>query len=104
MKKIVKKPKLLILITILITGLSLTQLVISHGLATTGGKMRQLEEKASALTEQNRILTEEINQMGSLTHVASEAQKLGLIEANQIFHLSPQVPVALENTTMSLER
>ncbi|MCX6725802.1 MAG: hypothetical protein NT052_00590 [Candidatus Shapirobacteria bacterium] len=104
MKKPIKKPKLLILITILITGLSLTQLVISHSLATTGGKMRQLEEKASVLAEQNRVLAEEINQMGSLTRVASEAQKLGLIKANQIFHLSSQVPVALENTTLSLER
>ena len=97
----IKKPKLLILVTLVVFGLALAQLTITYGLSTTGGRMRQLEGKAETLARQNRVLTEEINQMGSLTRIAKQAQSLGLVKANQVLYLAPQVPVALENTTMN---
>jgi cell division protein FtsL len=103
MKKTIKtkKPKLMILVTIVAFGLALAQLTITYGLSTTGGRMRQLEEKAETLSQQNRVLTEEINQMGSLTRIAQQAQSLGLVKANQVLYLVPQVPVALGNTTVN---
>jgi len=103
MKKTIKtkKPKLLILVTAITLGLALAQLIITYGLSTTGGRMRQLESKAETLAQQNRVLTEEINQMGSLTRISQQAQSLGLVKANQVLYLAPQVPVALENTTMN---
>lgn len=113
MKKITKKPlakrdlappeKLIYLIVGLILVLAGFQLVISHGLATTGGKLRQWEEKTDLLEKENRILTEEINQMGSLARIANEAQKLGLVKSSKVLYLTPQIPVALEKTA-NLER
>lgn len=103
MKKTNKKPKLISLIIGLVLVLAGTQLVISHWLATTGGKLRQWEEKTEMLEQQNRVLTEEINQMGSLSRIASEAQRLGLVKADKVLYLAPQIPVALEKTN-NLER
>ncbi len=82
-------------------GLSLVQLVISHRLATLGGSMRQLEEKQTYLAEENKKLSEEINQMGSLSLVASKAEEIGLVKAKKVLHLTPQIPVALD--TLKIE-
>jgi cell division protein FtsL len=103
MKKINKKPKLVYLIFGLVLVLAGAQLILSHWLATTGGKLRQWEEKTQSLEQQNRVLTEEINHMGSLSRIASEAQRLGLVKADKVLYLTPQIPVALENTN-NLER
>jgi len=99
-----KKPKLLILITGIIGALFLSQLVISYSLATTGGKMRQLEEKSQKLEEQKRLLSEEINQMGSLSRIAEKAQDIGLVKVSSVIHLTPQLPVALETNNLSPNR
>ncbi len=93
--------KLMVFTITLVVILSLVQLTISYLLATNGGKLRQLEEKASLLEEQNKILLEEVNQMRSLTRINKEAQNLGLVKAKSILHLTPQVPVALETEKLS---
>lgn len=99
-----KKPKLIFLIVTLVLLLAGLQLVMAHGLATTGEQMRQLEEKASLIQKENQLLTEEINKMGSLNQIASEAGKLGLVKANNFLNLMPQVPVALEKTSIKAGR
>ena len=103
-KKICKKPKLVILITSLVVFLALVELTISYGLATTGEKMRQLEEKSALLEQQNKILSEEINRMGSLARVNNEAKNLGLVKAISVLYLTPQIPVALETVKTFLPR
>jgi len=90
------RSKLLFLIVGLVIILSLTQLVISHNLATTGEKVRQLELQADQLEEENATLTAEINKIGSLAKITEEAQKLGLVKATQVLHLTPEIPVALK--------
>ncbi|TSC54406.1 MAG: hypothetical protein LiPW31_130 [Microgenomates group bacterium LiPW_31] len=90
------RSKLLFLIVGLVVILSLTQLVISHNLATTGEKVRQLELQADQLEEENATLTAEINKIGSLARITEEAQKLGLVKATQVLHLTPEIPVALK--------
>jgi cell division protein FtsL len=99
-----KKPKLIYLIMALVLFLAGLQLVMAHCLATTGDQMRQLEEKADLIKKKNQLLTEEINKMGSLNRVASEAGKLGLVKANNFLNLTPQVPVALEKTSINVGR
>ncbi|MCJ7804724.1 hypothetical protein MUP35_03275 [Patescibacteria group bacterium] len=99
-----KKPKLIFLIITLVLLLAGMQLVMAHCLATTGEQMRQLEDKASLMGKQNQLIAEEINKMGSLNQIASEAGKLGLVKANDIFNLMPQVPVALEKTNINSGR
>lgn len=91
-----KRPKLIYLIVTLVLLLAGLQLVMAHCLATTGDQMRQLEDKASLIEKENQLLTEEINKMGSLNRIASEAGKLGLVKADNFLNLTPQVPVALE--------
>ena len=95
-KKPIKKPKLVIFIISLVIVLSLVQLTISYWLATTGEKMRQWEEKTTLLEQQNKILSEEINRLGSLARVNEEARSLGLVKATNVLYLTPQIPVALE--------
>lgn len=90
------RSKLLFLIVGLVVILSLTQLVISHNLATTGEKVRQLELQADQLEEENATLTAEINKIGSLARITEEAQKLGLVKATRVLHLTPEIPVALK--------
>lgn len=102
-KKEYKKPKLIFLIIFLVIGLSLAQLIISHKLATLGGSMRQLEEKQAYLAEENKKLNEEINQMGSLSLIASRAEEMGLVKAKKVLHLTPQIPVALDTLKTKTE-
>jgi len=99
-----KKPKLIFLIVTLVMLLAGLQLVMAHCLATTGEQMRQLEDKASLMEKQNQLLIEEINKMGSLNRIATEAGKLGLVKANNFLSLTPQVPVALEKTNINVGR
>ncbi|MCX6724745.1 MAG: hypothetical protein NTV20_01425 [Candidatus Shapirobacteria bacterium] len=103
-KKPIKKPKLVIFIISLVVVLSLVQLTISYWLATTGGKMRQLEEKTTLLEQQNKILSEEINHLGSLARVNEEARSLSLVKATNVLYLTPQIPVALETKKLPLGR
>ncbi len=87
--------KLLGSIFTLIFFLFLTQLIVSHRLATAGEKVKALEVKTNNLSQKNTLLREEISKMGSLSRVSSEAAKLGLERATQVLHLTPQIPVAL---------
>lgn len=103
-KKIDKKPKLVILIISLVFVLSLTQLFISFFLAVNGDKLRQLEEKASLLEQENKILSEEIYRLGSLKRINDEAKNLGFVKADKILSLTSQVPVALGIKELSAGR
>jgi len=103
-KKIDRKPKLVILIISLVLVLSLAQLFISFFLAANGGKLRQLEEKASLLEQENKILSEEIYRLGSLARINNEAKNLGFVKAGKVLYLTPQLPVALEIKELSAGR
>ncbi len=89
------KIKLPVLIIILVFILGLTQLIITHRLATGGGKIRELEIKASRLEEKNEIIKQETNKLGSLRRISQEAGKLGFAPNNNLYHLTPEIPVAM---------
>ncbi len=84
-----------ILVAILVIGLALAQLIITHRLATSGGAVRELEIKAQRLEDKNEILRQEITQLGSLRRVAQEAEKLGFVRNKSLLHLIPELPVAM---------
>lgn len=92
----IKSQKLVILVTGLVLILSLIQIVITHNLATLGENVRALENEADQLGQTRRILTEEINKLGSLSTISIQAEKLGLVRTTQVLHLAPQIPVALK--------
>lgn len=90
-----KKISLPILIIILVLGLALVQLVITHRLATAGETVREIEIKASRIEDKNGLLRQEINQLGSLKRIAQEAEKLGFVPNRNLLHLTPEIPVAM---------
>ena len=89
------KPKILIAIFSVVFFLSLTQLIISHNLATAGEKVRTLEAEINRLEKENAVLASEINKTASLSRIAVEAEKIGLSRATHVFHLTPEIPVAM---------
>lgn len=86
----------MVLIGFMVLILALVQLFVSQRLATAGEEVRQLETEAAQLENENRILADEIGKMGSLSMISSKARDLGLVRTTQVFHLTPQVPVALK--------
>lgn len=103
-KKEAKRLSLTPIIISLVLFLVFVQLVIAHRLATRGEQLRQLEIKARQLEEENSILVKEINQAGSLSRITQEAKNSGFVRANQILHLTPQIPVALGKPNLPLGR
>lgn len=89
------KTRISIIIFMIVFLLSLIQLIISHNLATSGEKVRLLETEISLLEKENNKLSAEINQIASLSRIASEAEKMGLTKATQVLRLTPEIPVAM---------
>ena len=90
-----KKINLPILIIFLVLGLALIQLVITHRLATAGGTVKELEIKTVRLGNKNELIKQKIDQLGSLRRIAQEAEKLGFVRNNNLLHLTPEIPVAM---------
>ena len=94
-KQKLRPTKLIWLIFALIFILFSAQLIVSHRLATAGETVKKLEIEAERLSQENILLKEKIDRMGSLSRISSEAARLGLSRASQVLHLTPQIPVAL---------
>lgn len=90
-----KKVNLPILVTIIVIVLTLVQLVVTHRLATAGEKVRELEIQTSRLEEKNELLKQEITKLGSLRRISQEAEKIGFVPNNNLLHLTPEIPVAM---------
>lgn len=76
------------IILIIIVFLSIVQVVVSNHIATTGVILSQLTEEIDTYKKQNTILREEILSSSSLLHIASEAAKLGFVQAESEFVLT----------------
>ncbi len=90
-----KKTNLPILVILFVVGLAIVQLVITHRLSTAGETIKEIEIEASRLEEKNELFRQEINKLGSLRRISQEAEKLGFIRQNNLLHLTPEVPVAM---------
>lgn len=88
--------KLVFIIVSVVLFLALTQLAISHQLANTGEKIRQLEEETALLEEENRVLVEQTSKLSSLSRISLQAEKVGFLRTTRVLHLTPQVSVALK--------
>ena len=91
-----RSSKLVFGIVIITLLLALTQLAISHQLATAGEKIRLFEEENAKLKEENRVLKEEVSLFASLSRISQQAEELGFLRTTQVLHLTPQVSVALK--------
>lgn len=97
MKKKISKTNLLKLLLAAVIVLALIQVYASHRLSTAGKLVAELEEKAEKIQSENKLLKEEINQLGSLSVIYQKAQSLGFKPASQIVYLSSEIPVAMGN-------
>lgn len=87
---------LLAILGVLIILLALVQVVFSNHLATFGVKIREYQERQEQLLTQKGRLEQEIVSLSSLSRIASESAKLGLVKASSIVHLDEEIPVALK--------
>jgi len=88
-----------IFVLVVIAGvliLAAVQLVISHRLATTGSRIRHLEEQTHQLQAANQQLREELGRVASLSKIAVKAEQLGLQREPDVVYLPSQVSVALK--------
>lgn len=79
---------------IIIASLSLVQVIVSHNISTTGMELGKLQEEISELKKKNAILHEQVLVESSLTHIASEAARMGFTDADSPLVFSDQTPLA----------
>lgn len=92
-----KNSKVFTLLTFFAVGiLALVQVILSNNLAILGEKIKTREVQINALSLENRQLEEELSQNWSLATLSEEAGKIGLVKADSIIYLTPQIPVALK--------
>lgn len=92
-----EKSKLFTLLTFFtVVILALSQVVLSNHLAILGEKIKTHQDQIDKLTLENTQLEGELSRSWSLVTLSEEAQKIGLVKANSIIYLAPQIPVALK--------
>ena len=91
-----KKPINIILV-ILVTLLSLVQILLSNRMATWGKRLKDLEEEVAKVQDENSKLELAIVSNGRLYQLAEEAKSLGFVESPPVINLTSQVPVALKS-------
>lgn len=81
---------------ILLTSLVVANIYFSSSFATSGQKLKQLEQEIDAIEEQNQDLKRNILQKSSLHVLESKAEQLGFTKPNQYITVEgPSTSVAL---------
>jgi len=83
------------LLTILF--LVVAQVILSNSLATSGAKLKTLDEKARQLELENQRLSSEIAQKVSLTDILAKAEEKGFIKNPEVVTLSKDESIALKH-------
>ncbi len=92
-----KKPILALSIVILtIIALSVTRVVFSNGMSTSGVALDQIQTEISVYKIQNTILKEKLLSMTSLDYIASKASVLGFVEGKTNISLNKSIPLAIK--------
>ena len=80
----------------LVSILTLLQIIVSNSIATGGAVVGQIRTEIAQVKKENGILREEIYQDASLTHVASAAAQMGIVEKSDELVLTAPLPLALK--------
>lgn len=92
-----KKPVLaLSIIILIIIALSVTRVVFSNGMSTSGVALDQIQTEISVYKIQNTILKEKLLSMTSLDYIASKASVLGFVESKTNISLNRSIPLAIK--------
>jgi hypothetical protein len=90
-----KKPVFILAILILIiAGLLITRTAISNKISTKGVVLGKTQDELIKYKTENVILKEKIFGLSSLTHVASEAARIGFVDGKSNFALTKARPIA----------
>jgi len=84
----------LFLLTILF--LVVAQVVLSNSLATSGARLKALNEKIRQLELENQRLSSEIAQKASLTDILAKAKEKGFVREPKVVNLDRDGVVALK--------
>ena len=94
--KLLRTPKKLILVVIAaVITLMFGNLVVSNVLATSGERLRSLENRKQNLTSQNERLRLEINTLSSLRTLEARATNLGLTGTVKTVNVPLKPPIAM---------
>lgn len=81
-----------------IVSLSVLQLYVSNSYATSGGNVKQLEEERKQLELESEQLQNELVELQSLSRVASESQRLGMVRPTKFLYTSLPHQVAVNGS------
>ncbi len=90
-----KKPIFVLAILILvIVGLFITRTAISNKISTKGVALGKTQDELVKVRTENVIIREKIYSLSSLTHIASEAARIGFVDSKSNFALTKARPIA----------
>ena len=90
-----RKPIFVLAILILvIAGLFITRTAISNKISTKGVALGKTQDELAKVRTENVIIREKIYSLSSLTHIASEAARIGCVDSKSNFALTKARPIA----------
>lgn len=76
--------------------LGLAQIIVANRLATQGELLREHQIEVTKITGENQRLENEIVRVSSLSYIASQSARLGLMRTSNIVYLPEPLPIAME--------
>jgi len=85
---------LLAFLIVIVIGLFMIRMVISNTISTSGVALGKTQDEITKFRTENMLLREKIFTFSSLTNIASEAGRIGLVEGKSSLALSKTRPIA----------
>lgn len=85
---------LFFLLIMVIISLTITHVVVSNMLSTTGVELDTLQVNVIKYKKENTLLHEQVLEQSSLFHIASAAAEMGFVPAKSTVYLSAPLPLA----------
>jgi hypothetical protein len=90
-----KKQRIVILgLTLVIFVLTVARVVVANGISTNGVVLADISEKNEKVSRENMLLKERLYKLSSLTHISSEAARLGFVTKTEYISLNSPLPLA----------
>lgn len=81
---------------VLLVVSTLMQISVSNGLTTEGIKLSNIQDQIDATKKENMLLAERVYTDSSYSHIASQAARIGFVEAKSSIFISDPGPLALK--------
>ena len=84
------------LTVVLLIVSTLVQISVSNSLTTEGLQLSKIQSQIDATKKANLLLAERVYTDGSYTHIASQAARIGFVQAKSSIFISDLGPLALK--------